>query len=375
MDGNSELLSLIERIESQQREVQREEALIRPLSGSIAEHLALLRGESAESVAGALKVALTEPARAEELLSNSLEVLARGRFRYTRQFLVEALAAIQTRLRSPLWLDNSVEFVEAVDQLQQAVDQLDSSRGMMPDSAILSQHLEHFQLLMRRLAHAREVSQFRTPFRTFIWGLPIWIGVVLSGRVGLLGGLVAFAILLAVTAVSYYLARRGPVGAPTRGGSRKRVFLTRISPRNNGIVLIWGFFAALSPILFAVEGRSSIVSFLSKAPAQVQVPSKVTAKAGEPIKVRTSIATTKSVLYRVRATLSAPVMNDVAAPEIGAIHPPRQTIDFQFAIPQGIPPGKYPAIILLEYSFPSGIPAISGRMLSKRTTESFVLEF
>ena len=198
---------LIEAIDRDLESVLRERAEISSLSPSLVTRFEDLHAQISESFTRLLKrVALEQNQDVDSLLQDALDELTRRRAHLLIEAARSATERVDRTITSPLWIGERSAYTRGVQSLRRTLQEIES---LEPKNIIrrVGVTLEEVASLNNQVAIDERRSRVRLPFQVLVWGLPIVVGIWVSGKLTTSQNAIAFSVVVGMAVLSYGLLR------------------------------------------------------------------------------------------------------------------------------------------------------------------------
>jgi len=247
-----DLPSIVTKINEEIAAIRNEGGLISRYSPSSGAQIQRVYLDTTQAMASIVGPALSDENEARRLLLETLDSLQKGRSRCLRDFLVDIVPKAKKRILQSFWLQGQVSYLSELSTIEESLKK--AEWGKPKDTVVLSTCLSEFDNLLSRIEDEKKMTRFRGPLRIVLWGLPIWIGIVLSGRFGLWGN---FFCLLAIflTACVAFLASNRKVISLRKVGKKAKVAPVSFGGRGSGLrrVVVLSIVVTLGTVLVLIQ--------------------------------------------------------------------------------------------------------------------------
>jgi hypothetical protein len=372
-EPDQKLQRIIAHVDSSISEFRREATSVQRYNSALAEEMEAASREHIESFANGLKLAITTSAEATSSLTQLNVRIYTDRVRYLSHFLQDSIPRIRRKLFSPFWLGSQQNVLTDLDQVEKGIDGHNLRQMSQTDRLDrLKASFQKVEDILTQLEQDRQVSKRRVPIKTLLWGVPIWLGILLSGRFRLTGNLITFLVLIAAVIVSFVLANRRTLTFIRRTSKAGRI-------RRNWISILrrdWTLQMAALVVLAGVVGllvslyqsRSVAAAFLSKDPANISLATQFEAKPGDELHIPITISSPSQAVYQVRIEVSSPIIEIQKPGYAKVIGATPIIVPLNAQVLNDVPPGSFPATVTISYSTKSTSFLYSGFISKTRQT-------
>lgn len=366
------LQTIIAKVDSNISEFRREAHAVKRYDKALAAEMESLGRDYIETFANNLKIAVTAGPEASVPLVSLCTRIETDRSRYLLQFLQDAIPKIRRKLISPFWLGSQLNVLTELDGTEREIDSASLQRMSRQDRlGLLKDSFQKLEEVVRQLEQDRQVSKRRTPVKTLLWGVPIWLGIILSGRFGLWGNSLSFLFLVGAVVVSFVLASRKTLaslsGRARSGKVVKGPFLKLAKDRAFIFISLLVGIASMIAVLF--QSRKDAATFLTRDPAVISAENRIEGKPGEEVHPKVIISSPNQPIYAVRLEIDSPLLERQQSVEAKVISTSAVPMPISLQIIKDAPLGSFPATLTISYSTTSTSLLYSGFVTKSRQTQ------
>jgi len=268
-------------------------------------------------------------------LSSLNDEFSHARVNLLVQAAVESAAALKAKITSPLWFGDLNSFLDGIAQVQDTVANLqDKDLDFQEKAEQLRHELTKIRELTGRIETTGRRVQYKVPFQVLVWGVPIVIGVALSGKFA--DWWIWLTLIMVIIAVlSHFLLKEA---------EKTKKLLTRIKVPTSRL---WG--SILPPLVGIVISVVMVIStslpdYLIKKAFDIQtgtIPLNV--KTGTSFVVPLSVSYNKDdIAFDININLDSTAFeSDTPHIKFRALSRQPQTGNILIQVPTNLPPGQY----------------------------------
>jgi|GEM_PF-3113604 len=366
------LQTIIAKVDASITEFRREANSVKRYNRALADEMEALCREHIETFSNALKLAVTASTEAVASLASLGSRVDSDRARYLLQFLQDSIPRIRRKLFSPFWFGSQPNVLTDLDQTEKAIDTHNLREMALGERLVrLKSSFQKVEDIVSQLEQDRQVSKRRTPVKTLLWGIPIWLGILLSGRFGVLGNSITFFLLLIAAIVTFVLANRKALAAvrsKSHSGRNVKAWSSRF--RAEFFLPVIGTVLFFVGTLFfgAFQSRSLAAAFFTRDPALISAATRFEAKPGDELYMPITISSSTEALYQVNVDIDSPILeiqNPLRAKVIGGSP---VVLPLKVQVLKDVPTGTFPATLTISYTTASTSFLYSGFVPKTRHT-------
>src|ERR1051325_1719000 len=342
--AKNKLEILTDRIDSTVSRMRSVEGLIRLSNEDVANQISQSLSRRIERYAEHLKQAIADPDDAQRKLLGLADALESEQSDYLAEYLQSAILDLRRKLVSPCWPGASVAQLREVDELLATSKEDRHSVTSREKLDRLLNVVQRLHSVLKQLEQEKRVLRIKAPLRVIVWGIPVLIGVALSGKLGWNSLLLIAAILIILSAVSFFVVGRRVSNEHARGYR----FLMDLWHKD--WVQVTLFFGAMIMIF----GTIMVVGVTTdpKVYPPIVTIKDVGGRSGELITVEARVAPAKSSMpvYHVVGTVTSAILKYTArSEELNSVTTADVPLYIKMPITDDVPSGKYLAELTTEY--------------------------
>lgn len=325
-----------------------------------------------------LKISLLDIQEGEASITKLINQIEKNRIQYLADFMQSSTDYIRKKLLSPFWFNINASTVDIIDELAklpfgEEYLQANNSEKL----GMLNNGLKKFEDFIQKYKREKDVVKFRLPMKVIIWGLPIWIGVLISGKSNFLINTISFICLMIIAALTYYVVNKRKITKIELSTSSNTNKNGKLGSFFNSSVMLYiqllvAILIALSTLFF--QSKEYIAKYLSGDPLSFQYKDSVKTFAGDSVRIPVSFSSKDEDLYKVSIHITSAIVTGNSYLSIPILNKQIVNREMLLDIPQNIPSGIYPYQLVIEYTMNSNVKFIYDGYLERRKEyEIFVL--
>ena len=148
------------------------------------------------------QIALGDDQGAENDLCNLLSRITTSRLGLLSEAAETATDRIYRIIRNPFWLGERNTYLEAIELVRTTLRNVESED---PNKALLQlvSSIQDVLKLERRMEGEERRAQFRLPIQVVFWGLPIIVGIWISGKFSSIQNLIILGLLFGIVIITF----------------------------------------------------------------------------------------------------------------------------------------------------------------------------
>lgn len=326
---------LVAKIDKAISELETDIRLISIESPSVSSEAKAFSDQMRTNYADATRRIVLGDERGSSDLETILASISERRAKLLNAVLSNMTERVRATVTNPLWFGNQHSFLDQLEEINTYISKLQSE---IDDSTELANGLREQVSkaldLAKRLEQERRRAQYRIPLRVLQWGIPILIGIFISGKFDLMGNLISTGVLLTVAIVSYIAVRGLKLERPIR--LRFPVWRHIGWFGTMGVVYI--------VVIVVVAVGMLLPDYLAERPLHLEIgPLPTTVAQGSEFELPYTIKyASQEMIFDVNLEVDAPGLVPDKPVVYNALGDQEETGKIRIAVPQTIPDGPYP---------------------------------
>lgn len=305
-----------------------------------------------------LKLSILAIKEGEENLTKLLTQITKIRIRFLEEFIERMTSRFSKKLNSPFWFEINSDTLEILDEISGLTSREDYLKQAGEKKIeMLKGDISKFEDSIRKLSRYKDIAKIRLPYKMLFWGIPIWIGLLLSDKFNSVIILAALVLLLLLVIITYFIIKK------------KRVLSENLKPKKFAIAKgrlkhvfsKWSFPLLLTIILLVtftgmiIDSKERIAKIFTTVSLELGYSENIYIIKGKSYYIPVKFSS-KDKLYNVWVNLESEIVRADAYVQLPLIDSTTVIKNFQLSIPKDVPNGTYPYVFDVSFKQQSKIP-------------------